>query len=200
MPWLRWPTSTSWRSRCRKPRRSSPTTGGPVRVHGRLFCVHRSRRAGALDRLRGERLDDVLMLRVADLDVKELILADARGISSRRPISRAILPCCCASGISAASIARLEDMVVEAWLTRARRSASRRPGSPSTARRARRRSSKRTPWYGSAAPRRRRLGHAIPQVRDGRRRERASAPAGAARPRDRRTAARRLSRTGATWT
>jgi ABC-type branched-subunit amino acid transport system ATPase component len=45
-------------------------------VHGKFFCFHRSRRRDAIDAKTGERLDDVLMFRVADLGVKELMLAD----------------------------------------------------------------------------------------------------------------------------
>ena len=48
------------------------------KVHGKLFCLHRARRPDALDPATGKRLDDVLMFRVADLDVKELLLADER--------------------------------------------------------------------------------------------------------------------------
>src|SRR3954469_13906691 len=50
------------------------------RVHGKLFVLHRGLRPDALDPETGERLGDVLMFRVADLDVKELMLADDRGI------------------------------------------------------------------------------------------------------------------------
>ena len=90
------------------------------RVHGKLLCVHRSRRADALDPDTGERLDDVLMLRVPDLDVKELILADDRGIFFTTPHFTgypAVL-------LRIPDLGRhdreeLEDMVVEAWLTRA---------------------------------------------------------------------------------
>ena len=89
------------------------------RAHGKLLCVHRRRRADAVDPDTGERLDDVLMLRVADLDVKELILADDRGIFFTTPHFKgypAVL-------IRIPELARLdreelEDMVVEAWLTR----------------------------------------------------------------------------------
>ena len=49
-------------------------------VHGKLFCCHRSRRPDAVDPSTGELLDDVLMFRVPDLDVKELMLADDRGV------------------------------------------------------------------------------------------------------------------------
>src|SRR5438093_8051325 len=48
-------------------------------VHGKRFIIHRSRRPDAVDAETGERLDDVLMFRVADLDVKELMLSDDRG-------------------------------------------------------------------------------------------------------------------------
>lgn len=90
------------------------------RVRGKLLCVHRSRRADALDPDTGERLDDVLMLRVPDLDMKELILADDRGIFFTTPHFTgypAVL-------VRIRDLGRLdreelEDMVVEAWLTRA---------------------------------------------------------------------------------
>ena len=49
-------------------------------VHGKRFLLQRTRRPDAVDQETGERLDDVLMFRVEDLDVKELILSDARGI------------------------------------------------------------------------------------------------------------------------
>ena len=54
-------------------------------VHGKLFCLHRSRRPDAVDPETGERLDDVLMFRVADLGVKELLLSDARGVYFTTP-------------------------------------------------------------------------------------------------------------------
>jgi hypothetical protein len=45
------------------------------RVKDKLFACHRARRPDALDE-RGERIDDVQMFRVADLDAKEALLAD----------------------------------------------------------------------------------------------------------------------------
>ena len=54
-------------------------------VHGRLFCCHRGQRRDAVHRESGERLDDVLMFRVADLGVKELLLADDRGVFFTTP-------------------------------------------------------------------------------------------------------------------
>ncbi len=59
--------------------------GRPIyKVHGKLFCFHRGRRPDAVDE-HGERLGDVLMFRVADLDVKELLLSDSRGIYFTTP-------------------------------------------------------------------------------------------------------------------
>ena len=69
-------------------------------VHGKLFCCQRSRRPDAVDPETGERLDDVLMFRVADLDVKELLLSDDRGSTSRRRTSTAIPRCWCGSRAS----------------------------------------------------------------------------------------------------
>jgi hypothetical protein len=91
-------------------------------VHGKFFCLHRSRRRDAVDPETGERLDDVLMFRVADLGVKELMLADDRGVFFTTPHFdgyAAVL-------IRIPDLARidrdeLEDVVVEAWLTRAQK-------------------------------------------------------------------------------
>jgi hypothetical protein len=89
-------------------------------VHGKVFCCHRGRRRDAVDPNTGERLDDVLMFRVADLGVKELLLADDRGIFFTTPHFDgypAVL-------VRIPDLARLDrdelqDVVVEAWLTRA---------------------------------------------------------------------------------
>src|SRR2546426_1575670 len=91
-------------------------------VHGKFFCFHRSRRPDAIDPTTGERLDDVLVVRVADVGVKELMLADDRGIFFTTPHW---------NGYSAVLIRipdldrldrdELEDAVVEAWLTRAQK-------------------------------------------------------------------------------
>jgi hypothetical protein len=92
------------------------------RVHGKLFCCRRGRRADALDPETGERLDDVLMFRVADLDVKDLLLGDDRGIYFTTPHFDgypAVL-------VRIPQLARLDrdelgDLVAEAWLTRAQK-------------------------------------------------------------------------------
>ena len=94
--------------------------GRPIyKVHGKLFCFHRGRRPDAVDE-DGERLDDVLMFRVADLDAKELLLSDARAIYFTTPHFKgypAVL-------VRIPDLARLDrdelrDLVAEAWLTRA---------------------------------------------------------------------------------
>ena len=96
--------------------------GRPIyKVHGKLFCFHRGRRPDAVDE-NGERLDDVLMFRVADLDVKELLLSDARAIYFTTPHFKgypAVL-------VRIPDLARLDrdelrDLVAEAWLTRAQK-------------------------------------------------------------------------------
>jgi hypothetical protein len=91
-------------------------------VHGKLFCFHRGRRPDAKDPDTGERLADVLMFRVADLDEKELLLADDRGIYFTTPHFNgypAVL-------MRIPDLARLDrdelrDTVAEAWLTRAQK-------------------------------------------------------------------------------
>jgi hypothetical protein len=91
-------------------------------VHGEVFCFHRGRRPDAVDPDTGERLDDVLMFRVADLDVKELLLADDRGVFFTTPHFRGYA----AVLVRIPDLARLDrdelrDTVVEAWLTRAQK-------------------------------------------------------------------------------
>jgi len=91
-------------------------------VHGKMYCFHRSRRPDAVDPASGERMADVLMFRVADLDVKELILSDDRGVYFTTPHFNgypAVL-------VRIPSLERLEreelrELVAEAWLTRAQK-------------------------------------------------------------------------------
>ena len=91
-------------------------------VHGKLFCCHRNRRRDAVDPDTQRRLDDVLMFRVPDLGVKELLLADDRGVFFTTPHFDgypAVL-------LRISELARLDreelrDLVVEAWLTRAQK-------------------------------------------------------------------------------
>jgi len=91
-------------------------------VHGKYFCFHRRPRPDALDPETGERLTDVLVFRVEDLDVKDLVLADGRGVFFTTPHW---------NGYPAVLIripdlrklkrAELRDLVVDAWLTRAQK-------------------------------------------------------------------------------
>jgi len=91
-------------------------------VHGKMFCFHRSRRPDAIDPNTGERMNDVLMFRVADLDVKELFLADDRGLFFTTPHFRGYpavllrIP-----SLKRIGKAELRDLVAEAWLTRAQK-------------------------------------------------------------------------------
>src|SRR5262249_4528839 len=91
-------------------------------VHGKLFVVHRGRRPDAVDPDTGERLDDVVMFRVADLDVKELLLADGRGVYFTTPHFRGY-PAVLVPIPQLAGLGRdeLGEMVAEAWLTRAQK-------------------------------------------------------------------------------
>jgi hypothetical protein len=89
-------------------------------VNGKLYCLHRGRRRDAIDPATGERLDDVLMFRVADFEVKELLLADDRGVYFTTPHFDGY-PAVLLRIPDLARIDRdeLQDLVVEAWLTRA---------------------------------------------------------------------------------
>jgi len=91
-------------------------------VHGRMYCFHRSRRPDAIDPDTGERMADVLMFRVADLDVKELFLADDRGLFFTTPHFNGY-PAILLRIPNLKKIDRdeLRDLVAEAWLTRAQK-------------------------------------------------------------------------------
>jgi hypothetical protein len=91
-------------------------------VHGKLFCCHRTRRPDAVDPDTGERLDDVLMFRVADLGVKELLLSDGRGIYFTTPHFNGYPAVLMRIG----DLARIDrdelfEIVAESWLTRAQK-------------------------------------------------------------------------------
>jgi hypothetical protein len=91
-------------------------------VHGKLYCFHRSRRPDAVDPETGERMADVLMFRVADVGVKELLLADDRGVFFTTP-HFAGYPAVLMRIPDLARIDReeLRELVAEAWLTRAQK-------------------------------------------------------------------------------
>jgi hypothetical protein len=89
-------------------------------VRGKFFCFHRSPRPDAVDAVTGERLDDVLVFRVDDLDTKELLLGDPRGVFFTTPHWNGFpavllrIP-----ELARLDRAELRDLVVDAWLTRA---------------------------------------------------------------------------------
>jgi hypothetical protein len=91
-------------------------------VHGKLFCFHRGRRPDALDAATGERLDDVLMFRVADQDEKELLLGSRPDVFFTTPHFNGYpavlmrIP-----QLSLIDRDELRDLVVDAWLTRAQK-------------------------------------------------------------------------------
>jgi hypothetical protein len=95
-------------------------------VHGKWFCFHRRRRRDAVDPETGEMLDDVLVFRVPDAGVKELLLADERRVYFTTPHFDgypAVL-------VRIPSLSRLDrdelrDVVAEAWLTRAQKRVAR---------------------------------------------------------------------------
>jgi hypothetical protein len=89
-------------------------------VNGSFFCFHRRPRPDAIDPETGERLEDVLVFRVADLDVKDLLLADDRGVFFTTPHWNGYA----AVLMRIPHLARIDrdelaDLVAEAWLTRA---------------------------------------------------------------------------------
>jgi hypothetical protein len=91
-------------------------------VHGKMFCFHRTRRPDAIDEATGERMDDVLVFRVADLDVKELLLADDRGVFFTTPHWRGYAAVLMRiPDLKKIDRAELRDLVAEAWLTRAQK-------------------------------------------------------------------------------
>jgi hypothetical protein len=91
-------------------------------VHGKMYCFHRSRRPDAVDAETGERLADVLMFRVADLGVKELMLADDRGVFfTTRHFNGYPAVLMRIGDLARVDRDELQDLVAEAWLTRAQK-------------------------------------------------------------------------------
>lgn len=91
-------------------------------VHGKFFCFHRSRRPDAIDPQTGERLDDVLVFKVADEGEKEIMVADDRGIFFTTPHWNGYAAVLMRIG----DLARLDrdelrDLVAGGWLTRAQK-------------------------------------------------------------------------------
>jgi len=91
-------------------------------VHGKMFCFHRRPRPDAVDPQSGERLDDVLVFRVADLDVKELLLSDPRGLFFTTPHWKGYAAVLMRiPDLRHVDREELREMVVDAWLTRAQK-------------------------------------------------------------------------------
>jgi hypothetical protein len=89
-------------------------------VQGKIFCLHRSRRPDARDPVTGERLDDVLMFRVEDTEVKDLMAADERGVYFTTPHFDGYPAILIRIGdLGRIDEDELRDLVIEAWLTRA---------------------------------------------------------------------------------
>jgi hypothetical protein len=91
-------------------------------VHDKFFCFHRRPRADAVDPETGERLSDVLVFMVPDLDVKELLLADERGVYFTTPHwngYKAVLVRI--PKLKELTREELGDLIAEAWLTRAKK-------------------------------------------------------------------------------
>ena len=90
------------------------------KVAGKYFCFHRRPRPDALDPETGERLEDVLVFSVADLEVKDMLVGDARGIYFTTPHwngYRAVLVRI--RDLKKLGRAELRDLVEEAWVCRA---------------------------------------------------------------------------------
>ena len=83
-------------------------------VHGKMYCFHRGRRPDAVDPETGDRL--------ADLGVKELMLADETGVFFTTPHFNGYPAVLMRIGdLARVDRAELEDLVAEAWLTRAQK-------------------------------------------------------------------------------
>jgi len=91
-------------------------------ANGKYFCFHRRPRPDAVDEKTGKRLEDVLVFRVDGAEEKELLLADPRGVFFTTPHWNgypAILMR--KRDLRRLRKAELRDLVVDAWLTRAKK-------------------------------------------------------------------------------
>lgn len=95
-------------------------------VGGEYFCFHRRPRPDAVDPGTGERLEDVLVFRVADQDMKDFVLADDRGIWFTTPHWNGYpgvllrIP-----DLARIDHDELEERLVEGWLTRVKKRVAR---------------------------------------------------------------------------
>lgn len=98
----------------------SPDGRPGYQVRKKWFAVHRSQRPDAVDPETGERLDDVLMFRVADEGVKQALLADPSGAYFTTPHFNgypAILVRI--SQLDRLTTDEVRELVAEAWLCQA---------------------------------------------------------------------------------
>jgi hypothetical protein len=98
----------------------SPDGRPAFRVRGKLYGCQRDRRPDAVDPETGERLDDVMMFRVADEGVKQALLADSSSAWFTTPHFAgypAILVRL--SDLDMLTRAELEEVIVDAWLCQA---------------------------------------------------------------------------------
>jgi len=101
--------------------RSVSEDGRPeYQVRGKTYCRHREQRRDAVDAATGERLADVLMVRVPELEVKDALLADPRRVFfttdhfAGYPAVLLRIP-----SLALLDRAELADLVEDAWLSRA---------------------------------------------------------------------------------
>jgi hypothetical protein len=89
-------------------------------VNGKPFCFHRTQRRDAVDAVSGERLDDVLVFRVADEEMKAMWLAARPDVFfttdhfNGYPAILTRIP-----SLSALNSEELFELISDAWLTRA---------------------------------------------------------------------------------
>lgn len=89
------------------------------RVKGTVYVCHRGRRPDAVDE-HGERLDDVLMFRVADLDAKEALLADRNApFFTTRHFDGYAAVLLRIRDLGSLSREELFELVADAWLAKA---------------------------------------------------------------------------------
>ena len=90
-------------------------------VHGKWFCFHRRPRPDAVD-AEGRRLEDVLVFRVDDLDIKDMVLADPRGLFFTTPHWNGFAAVLMRiPDLKQLDRKELRDLVVDAWLTKAQK-------------------------------------------------------------------------------
>ena len=89
-------------------------------IEGKLFCFHRTPRRDAVDPVTGERLDDVLVIRVANEEMKSMWLASRSSVFfttdhfDRHPWILVRLP-----SLVDVDSDELAELISDAWLARA---------------------------------------------------------------------------------